>query len=251
MRKRPAFTLMELLVVLVIITLLIALLLPALGRARDAADQTKSSAHLRGQHAGMVIFSQDNNSYLPGIGRDGRIYQDNFGDPLTTVDSSLPSSRMWLLLNGVFFAGEMAINPHDAKARWDSGRVTVDNFSYAMLQISDTTASGRLAEWRASGNSLAAIVSDRALIANVDAGAAGAPDATIRSVWSTIDGSWVGSVVWADNHVDLYKSHRDFETRYLATLNTADNLFADGEGIPFGATEPGGVAGGQAFMVYE
>ena len=47
MRSRPAFTLVELLVVIAIIALLLALLLPALQRAREAANRTQCAANLR------------------------------------------------------------------------------------------------------------------------------------------------------------------------------------------------------------
>lgn len=253
MTRRRAFTLMELLVVLLIITVLIALLLPALGRAKESADQTKSASHLRGLHAGMAIFAGSNNGYLPGLDKGGRTFAGNFGDPLSTVSSGLPSSRLWTLLDGVFLSGDLAIHPHDAKARWSSGRVTRANFSYALLEIENTTSAGRLAEWKDSANSEAITVTDRALDGGADppVGNAGVADASIRSVWTVIDGDWKGGVVWGDDHVDWSKTQRGFQTRYLSNLATGDNLFADGDGNPAGATEQGTTPGGQAFMVFD
>jgi prepilin-type N-terminal cleavage/methylation domain-containing protein len=61
--RRVAFTLIELLVVVSIIALLLAILLPSLGRARDQAKLTKCLAHARGTALAATVFAAD---------RDGR-----------------------------------------------------------------------------------------------------------------------------------------------------------------------------------
>ena len=60
MRNRRAFTLIELLVVISIIALLIAILMPALNRAREQAKLTVCKTNLRQYGIAMVMFLSEN-----------------------------------------------------------------------------------------------------------------------------------------------------------------------------------------------
>jgi len=67
MRKieRRGFTLVELLVVIGIMSLLIALLLPALGRARAQAKTIKCLSNLRQVGLALMMYSNDNHNWVP------------------------------------------------------------------------------------------------------------------------------------------------------------------------------------------
>lgn len=65
MLRRRAFTLIELLVVIAIIALLVAILLPALGKAKKTALLVKSMSNLRQINTGAKAYQNDNKAYMP------------------------------------------------------------------------------------------------------------------------------------------------------------------------------------------
>ncbi|MDB5354773.1 MAG: putative major pilin subunit [Phycisphaerales bacterium] len=70
-RSRGAFTLVELLVVIGIITVLIAILLPALQGARKQAQRIKCQSNFRNILMGIQMYLGENKAYLPAPNWDG------------------------------------------------------------------------------------------------------------------------------------------------------------------------------------
>ena len=69
--RAAGFTLIELLVVIAIIAILAALLLPALGRAKQKAQGIACTSQLKQLTLGWLMYNSDNNGMLPPNGEQG------------------------------------------------------------------------------------------------------------------------------------------------------------------------------------
>jgi len=113
--KRRGFTLIELLVVVAIIALLIAILLPSLGKARELANRSYCAANLRGIIQSMVVYSAENNDQYPSV------------LPPTTLNGYMLASSQSTGTNlSTMTSADKAIDGYYPAAGYDPGSVTAN-----------------------------------------------------------------------------------------------------------------------------
>jgi prepilin-type N-terminal cleavage/methylation domain-containing protein len=139
MSVRRAFTLIELLVVVAIIGLLIAILLPSLGKAREQTRRTVCGTNLKGQGLSFAIYSQQFNDRLPTFTNTAGYWlhdePNEFGDALlgsaTTANQSPQSVRKWFYCPSAAYA--------NADSRWNFGGNNWRSFGYTYMNRRDAT----------------------------------------------------------------------------------------------------------------
>jgi len=119
--EKRAFTLIELLVVVAIIALLVSMLLPALGKARDLTRRVTCAANLRQWGMGCLAYAGQNEDYFPDLWIDDRAMTTQYGfNPfawcsgslyLLFHDVGLKDVRSYQCPNGFGYAFEPSVWP--------------------------------------------------------------------------------------------------------------------------------------------
>ncbi|MBT5900797.1 MAG: prepilin-type N-terminal cleavage/methylation domain-containing protein [Opitutaceae bacterium] len=136
-----AFSLIELLTVIAIVAILLAIIVPTVGEARDSANRAATKAQFNQWAAAMELYRQEYGFY-PDIAPNGLIDTDRFAAELTgrtLTGTSVQGNENWGNTKGLGFYALMAGDLDE------SGNDLVDAFGNAEIAMRrDTNRDGRI-----------------------------------------------------------------------------------------------------------
>ena len=246
--SRKGFTLIELLVVMGIIALLLAILLPALGRARATAKRVKDSTQVQQTHKGFLTLARDFNGVFPTPGLIDRVgnnpgkgaedlLMNDHGKMYSACimqhafDTSVLISPAEVSTNVIAFANYnfdqynvTAANDQYWDPNFKSDLTAICNVSYGTLHLAGTR---KAKEWKDTYNSKFVVLGNR----GVKDGSLATNDYNNSKTLAIHGGDkqWEGNVCFNDNHVAFENKFQPDGISQFGSTNPLidDNIFKD------------------------
>jgi prepilin-type N-terminal cleavage/methylation domain-containing protein len=246
--SKRGFTLIELLVVMGIIALLLAILLPALGKARATAKRVKDSTQVQQVHKGFITLSTDYGGIyptpglidrvgnIPGKGAEdllmndhGKMYSacimQHAFDTNVLVSPAEVSTAVLAMANYNFDSYNVtAANDQYWDPNFKSDLTAISNVSYGTLHLAGTR---KAKEWKASYNPRFVVVGNR----GVKDGSLAQQDYNNSKTLGIHGGDkqWEGNECFNDNHVVFVNNFQPDGITQFGSANPLidDNIFKD------------------------
>jgi prepilin-type N-terminal cleavage/methylation domain-containing protein/prepilin-type processing-associated H-X9-DG protein len=209
-RRRAAFTLVELMVVIGIIAVLIALLLPALRRARDSAGAVRCAGQLRQIGQAIFNYAAHNHGYVPPWGGANAI--ENTSDPLAHGWIAILSRSAGVRADSplyhcpAFPIDDRTVN-YFMTAHWEHLQ-TPEEHSIALGRIRLSSEFLLVAEATAQHAYIPPFGMHNAPVDNTDKDDSGKPDLVFFGEPGGYNMHLAGNnVLFADGHVQIFKKH--------------------------------------------
>jgi prepilin-type N-terminal cleavage/methylation domain-containing protein/prepilin-type processing-associated H-X9-DG protein len=252
--RSKGFTLIELLVVMGIIALLLAILLPALSKARATTKRVKDSTQLQQVHKGWLTLARDNNGAFPTPGLSDRLPVNGTNIPgkgAEDVTQNTHANMYSLCIMQNSFSTDILVSPAEVstnvlvlanynydqynplgtndqfwdpqfQTRLDAGQLS--NTSYGTLH---PLGARKNKQWRDVLDSKFVVLANRGVI-----NGSLQPTDYLASKTLAIHGGakeWEGNVCFNDGHVIFDKKFQpDGISQYTqGTTTIEDNIFKD------------------------